>query len=230
LVLGLDPTTSERQPSTFAVLDGSPSLVRRGQRHTNEEIMQEVRSSGATMVAIDSPLGLPLGLCCLKTTCACTQTLAVKGRQCERELAKQGIGCFFTTKRSIIKPMVYRMIMLRRTLEGQGFQVVEVYPFASKVRLFGRAPFKKQSPEGLRWLAERMASLVSGLEVCQVERDHNLGDAIVSAYTGWLHLHGKTEALGLAQEGQIVIPLSGAVDLGGQAGVWSHGGTSRAKP
>ena len=67
-----------------------------------------------SVVAIDSPLGFPKGMCCLEESCPCRSVHNFKGRVCERELLARGISLYITTKRSFIKPMIYRAIELAR--------------------------------------------------------------------------------------------------------------------
>jgi len=112
------------------------------------------------LVAIDAPLSLPNGLCCLEESCSCQPRARVKGRSCERELARLGIPCYFTTKKSIIKAMVYRGIRLRTELEAMGYEVIEVYPYASKVRLFGKPIPAKLKPAGLAFLKQHISQLL----------------------------------------------------------------------
>src|SRR5207247_2916440 len=109
---------------------------------------------GARVVAVDSPMGLPAGLCCLETACACRQAHAGTGRSAERELARRGIACFWTTKRTIIKSMIYRAITLPARLVRDGYTVLEVFPYATKRILLGRALPRKSRPEGLARLVD----------------------------------------------------------------------------
>ncbi len=64
-------------------------------------------------------------------------------------LSRCRIPCYYTTKRSIIKDMVYRAIALKDEITARGYQVIEVYPYAAKVRLLGRHIPKKITPEGI---------------------------------------------------------------------------------
>ena len=118
------------------------------------DIVDFTRDHQPAVIAIDAPLGLPLGLCCLEESCSCKPLAQMKGRLCERELSRLGIPCYCTTKRSIIKKMVYRRIQLKDELTKLGHEVIEVYPYASKVRLFGRLP-SKTTTKDRRALQER---------------------------------------------------------------------------
>ena len=71
-----------------------------------------------------------------------------KGRQSEIELASLGISCFYTSKGSIIRNLIYRSIRLSGQLGELGYPVIEVYPHATKVILFGDKAPPKNSPEG----------------------------------------------------------------------------------
>src|SRR5207237_5331289 len=116
---------------------------------TNADIIEAVKALGGQIIAIDSPMGFPAGLCCLEETCDCAPADGLTGRSAERELAKLGIPCFWTTKRTIIKSMVYRAIELKATLEELGYVVLEVYPYAVKRLLLGRPLPKKNTELGL---------------------------------------------------------------------------------
>ncbi len=208
--LGIDLTSSAKRPSAYAVIDDGARLLDVGRVREDEEILALARLHSPRFVAIDAPLGLPAGLCCLEETCPC-RPLAPDGlRACERELRRRGIGMFYTTKRSIIKGMVYRAIELRRRLEDEGVQVLEIFPYASKVLLFpprGGLP-KKTTPEGLAYLRGRLEAVVEGLSV-QGSLTHDELDAVVAAYTAYLFAHGLAEEVGDAAEGAMCIPLRG---------------------
>ncbi len=103
---GIDLTSSPQRPSAFAVLAENLSIVALELPSTDSEIISAVQRFSPSLVAIDAPVGLPAGLCCLEESCSCHPVAKAKGRLCERELAKLGIPSYFTTKRSIIKNMV----------------------------------------------------------------------------------------------------------------------------
>lgn len=207
--LGFDLTASEKRSSAYAVLDGLGCLEECGTLRSDQDIRQWVIEAGASLMGMDCPLGLPVGLCCLEEDCSCTPTSALKGRECERELARRGIGCYFTTKRSIIKAMVYRGMALRDALAGHGVEVLEVYPYAVKVSLWGKPIPRKTTPEGMAFLRERLGDLVPGVASYEDKLNHDLCDAILAAYTAYLHDQGKTEALGIEEEAFIIVPRVG---------------------
>jgi predicted nuclease with RNAse H fold len=206
-VIGLDLTASPEKATACAVLTTGMDIVAEGLVTGDEEIITLAETQRPALVAIDAPLNLPLGLCCLEESCACRPISSSKGRQCERELSALGIGCYYTTKRSIIKGMVYRAIALKERLEERGFAIIEVYPYASKVRLFGKLP-RKTTVAGRQALQERLRHLILAIPSPQESLvSHDALDALLAAYTGVLCLKGQAEALGDPAEGLLHIPL-----------------------
>ena len=166
-----------------------------------------LREHKPEVVAIDAPLYLPLGLGLPgRVPSLVLPTHDYKGRSAEQGLARMGIGCFFTTKRSIIKGVVYRGQDISRRLSKQGYRVIEVYPYATKVILFGEKIPRKVTPVGLAYLKDRIATMVTGLDGHLDELDHDGCDAIIAAYTAWLHCSHQTDALGIPEEGYIIVP------------------------
>jgi len=204
--LGIDLTSSARRPTAWAALDGRGHLRDLGYATTDADILEVAHRLRPSLVAVDSPIGLPLGLCCLEEGCPCRPALPAKGRLAERLLAARGIPSYFTTKRSIIKAMVYRAMALRRQMEGMGLTVLEVYPYGAKVCLFGRPIPPKTSPQGLAFLRQHLASLVPGVVPHLPRVGHDLADALLAAHTAYLHSRGQTDVLGVEEEGCIVLP------------------------
>ena len=205
-LLGIDLTASPKRASTYALLNQNGAVIALGTLETDADILRCARETRATLVAVDCPLGLPQGLCCLEESCDCQPTSLHKGRSAERELARMGIGSYFTTKRSIIKTMVYRGIALKASLEAQGCQVLEVYPYASKVCLFGKPLPKKTTPEGLAFLNEGLLRLMPSLAPYQERLTHDLADALMAAYTAHLYLRGETIPVGTPEEVPVMVP------------------------
>ena len=206
LFAGIDLAMSPRRPSAFAVLSGCLESFCLYLLRTDSDILAAVDLHRPLIVAIDSPLGLPRGLCCLEEDCSCYPESEAKGRVCERELARRGIPCYYTTKRSIIKEMVYRAMSLKDELCARGYRVIEVYPYASKVQLFGRPIPKKTTAEGLEVLREHLIGLIPSLGQHRERLNHDLCDALVAAYTAYLWAEGRARPLGVADEFQICVP------------------------
>jgi len=203
--LGIDLTSSAARPSGYAVLGEGARLVEVGSVASDAQILRLAARWQPQFVAIDAPIGLPRGLCCLEKSCACLPAAADGKRVCEREVSRRGIGIFFTTKRSIIKRMAYRAIELRRRLENEGVRVLEVFPYASKVLLFGRPLPKKTTADGLAYLRHRLEGLMDDLST-RGPLTHDELDAVVAAYTAYLKDRGRAEEVGDPVEGAICLP------------------------
>ncbi len=203
---GIDLTSSPKKASAYALLGADLRIRSLKSLSTDPEIIATVERDRPTLVAIDAPLSLPQGLCCLNEDCLCYPVLIGKGRLCERELARQRIPCYFTTKKSIIKEMVERALNLKTEFSARGYEVIEIYPYASKVRLWGKLIPKKTSAEGLEYLKVHLTGIIPDLAQHKAKLGHDLCDAVIAAYTAYLHYQGKTEPIGDPDEGQIYIP------------------------
>ena len=102
--------------------------------------------------------------------------------------------------------MVYRAIDLKRDPSSQDCEVIEVYPYASKVILLGKSIPKKTSRAGLEFLQEKLGALVSGMDLYPDGLDHDGYDAVVAGYTAYLHGTGTTESIGSPDEVPIIVP------------------------
>lgn len=191
--LGLDPTSSDARPSGYAVLDEQARLLAVGLVSTDEEVLELASRWRPRLVALDAPLSWPLDP-------------ESKGRQGEIRLAGEGIGTFRTTRRTIIRALVERGMALSAEMRSRGFEVIEVYPYGSKVRLFGRPIPKKATPEGAAWLRWRLEGLVPDLAQHDRPLTHDELDAVVAAYTALLRDRGLTEDVGDPAEGVICVP------------------------
>jgi predicted nuclease with RNAse H fold len=203
--LGIDLAGPVRA-SGYAVLDGSAALLDVGLVGDDAAIFALVERSGARTIAIDCPLGLPAGLDCLDPSHPCAPSSPKGIRESELAVRALGYGLYFTTKKTIIRAMAERGMALRSELEALGLRVIEVYPYATKCQLFGKGMPKKTTPDGVRWLRDRLAPLVPGLDAVARTLTHDELDAIVAAYTAVLYASDGAVALGNEVEGTIVVP------------------------
>jgi predicted nuclease with RNAse H fold len=207
VVLGVDLRSSPKHPSAVAALDSHAEVTYLGTAHADDELVQLIQTLQPSLIAIGTPLGLPDGLCCLETSCNCqTSSPHRKGRQLELELSRMGISCFFTGKGSIISSLIYRGIKLRRQLSDMGLEVIEVYPHATKVVLFGDKVPPKNNPQNLDFMKKHLPGLIQGLEPYLPSMDRNLYDAVVNSYTAYLHSQDSTDLLGSQKEGFLALP------------------------
>ena len=206
-VLGVDLRASRKKPSSIAILDSQSHLTELCSFYEDSEFIKRVDDIQPDLVAIGAPLNLPSGFCCLDQTCECHFSVPNrKGRLLELELAKMGISCFYTNKGSIIRELIYRGILLSKTLRDAGHDVIEVYPHATKMLLFGDKVPPKNSSISVSYMIGHLTPLVSGMEEHAGDLDRNTCDAIINAYTGQLHAQSDTDVLGDPEEGILVLP------------------------
>lgn len=159
---------------------------------TDEEILRIVKETKPDLIAIDAPLSLPRG----RKTLERRENLHF--RECDRELFKLGIK-FFPITLGPMRKLTERGIKLRKVLENKGYNVIEVYPGATQDIL--KIPRKSVSAKRLLKGLEKL-----GIKIYKKEPTHDELDAITAAYTGYLHLNGKSIAVGNPKEGVIILP------------------------
>ena len=207
VLLGVDLRASPKHPSMAVALDHESSIVLMKSFRDDDELAEIAQTHQPEMITIGAPLGLPAGLCCLETSCSCCSAPPQrKGRLLEMELSLMGISCFFTNKGSIIRKLIYRGIALSLRLRQAGFEVVESYPHATKVILFGDKVPPKNSAASLVFIKERLTPLIGGLSPHLKGLDRNGCNAVLNAYTGLLHSQDNTDVLGSPEEGTLVLP------------------------
>ncbi len=200
-IVGLDLTSSEKKASGIVIRENGHYDY--GLAKTDDDIVSAC--SGADIVAMDSPLYLPAGYCCLELDCECHLGKPT-GRSCERELSKRGIPLYFTTKKTIIKNMIYRAMKLADIIGRE--KVIEIYPYSIKVVLFGKPVPSKATKEGLLALKELTAKALD-IPLCElIPLNHDIIDALLACYVAELHLKGQTESVGAGTESPIIIPVS----------------------
>ena len=203
---GIDLTSSPRRLSAYAVLHDDGALAEVGLAREDAELLALAERWRPRIVAVDAPLSPPRGLCCLEEACPCRPSAPGGLKAAERELFRQGISLYATTKRSIIKVMIKRAMALRLMLEARGYVVLEVYPYAAKVRLWGKGMPRKTTRAGREWLREKLDGMVPGLRQHEGRLGHDQLDAIVAAYTAYLYGRDRAEGVGDHDEGLIWVP------------------------
>ena len=88
-VVGIDLAGSEKRSTGMCVLKGNH--VRVSVAHTDDEILEAV-GGDVQAVAIDAPLSLPKGRCCLRDECPCAGQAHF--RVCDLELRRMKIKFF----------------------------------------------------------------------------------------------------------------------------------------
>ncbi|HXZ94425.1 MAG TPA: DUF429 domain-containing protein [Dehalococcoidia bacterium] len=202
-------TSAEAKPSACLGLDSKSQVIYLGFLTKNRDIVTLINFYSPQVIAIDAPLSLPVGLCCLEESCPCQPKFPRKNRQCDQELRQKRIPCYPTSKKTFIKDLIYRGMELKTSIGRevkQAGQVIEVYPFASKVRLFGKTMPRKTTRQGMSFLRDKLEDILPGLKPYLDVFNHDLCDAAVAAYTALLYHQDGVEALGNSEEGLIFIP------------------------
>lgn len=163
---------------------------------SDDEIIDFIIKTRPNIIAIDAPLSLPSGRCCLKDTCSCKN----KGhlRQCDRELLKMKIK-FFPVTLGPMRKLTERGIRLKEIIEGKGFDVIEVYPGGAQDIL--GIPRKQKGIDALR---EGLMNI--GIKGISKVKSHDELDAITSALVGKMYIENNYLALGNPEEGLIIMP------------------------
>ena len=207
--IGVDLTMTEWKPSGCAVLDSGGALASLSKNTTDASVIELALRHAPSVVAIDSPLGLPKGVDCLDPRHRCESVHDFKGRVCERDLRLSRtpqISIYTTTKKTPVGDMIFRAVSLAKKMRGVGVEVIEVYPYASKRALFGNVLPKAKTPAEARFVTAGLKPLIPGLESAPESLDEDLLDALVAAYTARLYAHGRATAFGIPEEGIIHTP------------------------
>jgi predicted nuclease with RNAse H fold len=193
-VVGIDLAGSEKRPTGFCLLEGNRARV--SVLHSDEEIIRAV-GKGVRVAAIDAPLSLPRGRCCLKDDCPCAGKAHF--RVCDLELRKMGIK-FFPITLGPMRQLTDRGLRLKEKLESGGIEVFETYPGAAQ-DIWGIP--RQKNPEGLKQGLNRfkVGGNWQGSEVTKDELD-----ALTCALVAREYLRGKTMAIGDPEEGLMVLP------------------------
>ncbi len=188
-VTGIDLAGKKENLSGIAVLEmdkvNLKNKVSLKTLYSDEEILKKIKEIHPSLIAIDAPLSLPKGRCCLENECEC----AVGGhfRQAERDIRPYGRVLPLTFKG--MKILTLRGIKLAKELRKE-YQVIETHPRTSQ-KMLGFDDLKHD--------------LGRFFKLSEDVTDHEL-DASLAALTGLLYLKDCYLKLGDPREGTIVIP------------------------
>ncbi|MCJ2015906.1 DUF429 domain-containing protein [Methylobacterium sp. E-065] len=196
-VIGIDLTGSEAKPSGFAVLRGrdvATSLIA-----TDDDLVDAVLASSATLVSIDSPLSLPRGRTVPWDDDPARNEFGIM-RICERTLKRRGINVYPCLLPSMQK-LTARGMRLAGRLRGLGVPVIESYPGAAQ-DIMG-IPRKGAGKE---WLAVGLSEFGLRGPFADGQVSHDELDAVTSALVGVFFLEGRYEALDGPDENALIVP------------------------
>ena len=193
-VVGIDLAGSEKRATGFCLLERNRAQV--SVLHSDEEILQAV-GKGVRVAAIDAPLSLPRGRCCLRDDCSCVGKAHF--RVCDLELRKMGIK-FFPITLGPMRQLTDRGLRLKEKLESGGIEVFETYPGAAQ-DIWGIP--RQKNPDGLKRGLRRF-KVGGNWESPEITKDEL--DALTCALVAREYLKGKTMAIGDPAEGLMVLP------------------------
>ena len=193
-ILGLDLAGSPRRPTGFCILRGRRVTV--GHLFGDEDIFATVDTAAPDLIAIDAPLALPAGRCCLLNTCACAGTTHF--RVSDYELRRLGIR-FFPMTLGPMRQLTQRGMYLKAILEDRGLAVIETYPGAAQ-DIWGIP--RQRNVVGLRHGLSRFH--LQGLH--RSEPSPHVLDAVTCALVGQLYLRGTASSIGSADEALMILP------------------------
>jgi hypothetical protein len=193
-ILGLDLAGSPRRPTGFCVLKGRGVNV--GHLFDDDDIFATAEAAEPRLIAIDAPLALPAGRCCLRNTCVCAGTTHF--RVSDHELRRLGIR-FFPMTLGPMRQLTERGMQLKAALEHRGFAVIETYPGAAQ-DIWGIP--RQRDTAGLRRGLCRFH--LRGLSPS--ERSPHVLDAVTCALVGKLYLAGEAWSIGSPDEALMILP------------------------
>ncbi len=193
-VVGIDLAGSERRSTGICILEGRKANVR--VVHTDDEILEAV-GENAQVVAIDAPLSLPRGRCCLRDDCQCAGRAHF--RICDLELRRMKIK-FFPITLGPMRQLTVRGMALKGKLEERGFRVFETYPGAAQ-DIWGIPRHK--DPRGLKEGLKRF-KVQGNWSKPGVTNDEL--DALTCALVAREHMRRNTITTGDPEEGLMILP------------------------
>lgn len=207
---GVDPSPEAPQGPAVALLDGSGRLIAWATLAEDLMLGRWLPSTTA-LAAFDAPLTLPFGVgrCCLEepATCGCRASRPPRGRLADRQLLRQGIARLLDPAGGgYRKAWIERALSLADLLRRRRTPLVEVCGLAARRRLLDEG-HGDELPRGRLELQRALARLVPGMPQPHetILTTSELG-AVLAAHTAWLHARRRTEPIGDAAEGAIVVP------------------------
>ncbi len=192
--MGLDLAAAEHRPTGFCALMGTHVQTRI--LHDDLEILEEILSAKPVLVAIDAPLTLPRGRCCLEDDCACRG----KGhlRECDRAVRRLGIP-IFALSLGPMRTLTKRGMKIRDRLVKEKLSVIETYPGGTQ-DLLGIP--RQRDATGLK---KRLRRIGLDGDIKRKEISCHELDAITCALVAQEHGAGRSLILGDPDEGLMVL-------------------------
>ncbi|MFB2622803.1 DUF429 domain-containing protein [Methanothermobacter marburgensis] len=177
-VAGVDLAASDGNETGVAIIDGGKVKV--FSVFSFDGIIHSVKS--ADTVAVDAPLSLPRGRCCLRSDCSCSRHGHF--RRADLEIRRYGSVLPLTWRG--MRELTMRGIRIREALESHGVEVIETHP---------------RTAEGM------LENAGLQLELCDTSNmSIHQRDALTAALVALLYSEGNFIELGDPSEGTIILP------------------------
>lgn len=161
-----------------------------------EDLIQEITKVSPAIIAIDAPLSLPKGRCCLEKECNCS----IRGHFRDSDKKIREFGPVLPLTFIGMKMLTFRGMNIKERLKKIYPQpkIIEVHPHTSQ-KILNIGEDKKTIYSNLShfFALEKTANELS---------EHEL-DAIIAALTGLYYHFGKFKELGDVSEGTIIVPV-----------------------
>lgn len=192
---GIDLAGSVGRP-TGACIINQRLRVRCFVLHSDDEILGLVRQSGSRVVAIDAPLGLPIGRHCLGEHCRGREHF----RACDVALRRMGIR-FFPITLGPMRALTQRGMNLRNKLKNRHVDAVETYPGAAQ-DIWGIS--RKQ--HGLKRLQTSLKELGCSGDIVTRQLTGDELDAVTCALIAKAYSERNYLAIGNPSEVMMILP------------------------
>jgi predicted nuclease with RNAse H fold len=202
-IVGIDLTGSEKKASGWCFLFNGVAETRR--ISTDDDLIHQTISVNPAVIAIDSPLSLPLGRLTVYDDDPGRQQFGIT-RLSERLLRKRGIRSYPTLIRSMQK-LTLRGVLLAQEFRTLGFPVIECFPGGTQ-DILGLPRKQKSLPD----LIKGLVNIGITGDVTRPGVSHDEIDAVTAALAGCFYMAGQYEAIGDEAEGQIMVPLLKPLD------------------
>lgn len=182
--------------------------------YSDEDIINEIINSRPSVVAMDAPLSLPHGRCCLEKDCHCS----VGGHFRKSDLKMRKFGGVLPLTFPGMKALTFRGIGIKKLINQinysdnvsrgftslnngrskiNGIDLIETHPRTSQ-RVFGFSDNINQFFS----ITNELYELNKDLNIATI---HEI-DALFAAFSGLFYSQGKYLEVGNPEEGSIIVP------------------------
>lgn len=203
IILGIDLAAKCENPTGFAAIDKKTIYL--GTVFSDSDLIELIEIHQPKYVAIDAPLSLPSGRCCLEKECECSSHGHF--RSSDKQMRQYG-GVLPLTFRGM-KQLTFRGMKLRKHLEKKypEIKIIETHPRTSQ-KLLGFDKNKRNVFDGLRQFFQLRKVIKNDkidLKSAQELTQHEI-DGALAAISAIYYATGKFQELGDVEEGTIIVP------------------------